>query len=1200
MQAPALRSRLHCFASLDVPAGRVPSQEVEQVARQAQVAVVLVSAELLSGRKEEQKVLNVLWRRGQVGGLLLIPVRARACSLEGTPLEKLKFMNEKGCAELRRAERDQLWVRVAKAICAMLEADEEGQAEAAREMGKEGLEALCSRVEERYRRALLGDRSLTLLQVLGMRTAFPIERIYIRLRLHEKPEIRYLGPEEQGEQFDHLHVRRRQRRRLERRFGEALEPQEAVHRHSRCVILGDPGAGKTTLLRHLAICILRGEAPALPPVPIYLSLNAFAASGQENLLTYAVWRLTRDYRDYGLEEEEVALYLRTRLEEGKTLFLLDALDETLIGESPEEAGQSYRRVVEAVQRLANRSAVVVTARRAGYRLHRRLTGFDELDVLDFRQQEIEQFVQRWFAQEGNGRPEARAEGKRLLDELLQQPHLLTLAANPLLLTLIVLLYEESGELPARRAALYRECVTLLLERWDRERNIRRMGSPVHLRPDHHRHLLYELAWHMHARGWRYAPRAALEEWIAEFLPRLWQTGGPDLARQVLEALSDDSGLLREQGQDLYGFLHLTLQEYCAACYVSESGSVELLLPYLGDPWWEEVTLLYAGAVNDATPLFRALLHDSKKAPPEDLFHSKLLLAGRCLLAQPLLRDRPELRYELPKRLLDELERTPYSLMEKKLVEILAPLGRVYSEPVLGSGDETITKRLMEILQDKNLFMLKIVKRFLYQKKNQIRSFALEDFDYISVFDEIEINSRKTIKEDEYMIVDHGYAKLSGIRIIPSQDRKMELLMIRLEKQNVDDKIMINLLNKVKKLYNSNKKIEFLLTLVRTEELTVRFRSDCVMLLAGMLESYGDEKAIKILLSLVNNKKLPEKVRGDCIGVLINILTRSYNKKAIEVLLSLVRNEKLSVDMCQKCMEGLVKVLGGRGDSEAIEVLLSLVRNERLAIMLRLVCVEELGHLAKEVPLAQTGALAALADLSLHSEVRAALALALGQSENRTLAAPLRVCWEREQDERLKSTLLLALVCLDDLDLGVLAQAEELALQGHHDRLSSSESALWKSHLPEYLVKHSGAKTLGRLLRRSRFARGQLSLSLIEAIEAAERRDLVPVLLDVLERSSMKAELISLRGAKLWGLIQAISQLGETPEVARRLLALFQKAVIDSNLPVCYWVVDWLFEALWHVTRRAGLLVVERPRGSRRYVLLPRRGSSPADGLPNLS
>uniref|UniRef100_UPI0035E415E4 NACHT domain-containing protein n=1 Tax=Thermogemmatispora sp. TaxID=1968838 RepID=UPI0035E415E4 len=574
LQGSVPGSRLHCFASRDVPPGQVRAREIEQAAKRARVAVVLVSAELLSGEAAEQKELKLLWQQWQMGRLTLIPVLARACSLEGTPFAKLKFVDQKSCAEMKKAWRDKLWVRVAEVICAALETGEERQAEAARDMSAEELEALCARVEERYRRALLEDRSLTLLQVLGMRTAFPIEQIYIRLRLHEEPESRYLSAEERGEQFDPLQVMQRQWQRLERRFSEALEPQEAIRRHPRCVILGDPGAGKTTLLRHLAICILRGEGPDLPPVPIYLSLNAFAASDQKDLLSYAAWRLARDYGDYGLEETEVALYLRARLEAGKTLFLLDGLDETLIGESAEEAEGSYRRVVEAVQRLANRSAVVVTARRAGYRLHRRLTGFDELDVLDFREQEIEQFIKRWFLQEGENRAEIVAEGERLLRELRQQPHLLTLAANPLLLTLIVLVYRDSGELPARRAALYKECVALLLERWDRERNIRRMGSPLQLRPDHHRHLLYELAWHMHVRGWRYAPRGALEEWIANFLPRLWHFSGPDLASQVLKSLSDDCGLLREQGQDLYGFLHLTLQEYCAACYVSESGKVE--------------------------------------------------------------------------------------------------------------------------------------------------------------------------------------------------------------------------------------------------------------------------------------------------------------------------------------------------------------------------------------------------------------------------------------------------------------------------------------------------------------------------------------------------------------------------------------------------------------------------------------------------
>jgi predicted NACHT family NTPase len=40
---------------------------------------------------------------------------------------------------------------------------------------------------------------------------------------------------------------------LERRASSALDPEEAIRRYRRCVIVGDPGAGKTTLLKFLAL-----------------------------------------------------------------------------------------------------------------------------------------------------------------------------------------------------------------------------------------------------------------------------------------------------------------------------------------------------------------------------------------------------------------------------------------------------------------------------------------------------------------------------------------------------------------------------------------------------------------------------------------------------------------------------------------------------------------------------------------------------------------------------------------------------------------------------------------------------------------------------------------------------------------------------------------------------------------------------------
>jgi predicted NACHT family NTPase len=49
----------------------------------------------------------------------------------------------------------------------------------------------------------------------------------------------------------------------------------------------------------------------------------------------------------------------------------------------------------------------------------------------------------------------------------------TLATNPLLLSLIAIVYERDLELPERRAALYRRCVEVLLREWDAHRKIAR-------------------------------------------------------------------------------------------------------------------------------------------------------------------------------------------------------------------------------------------------------------------------------------------------------------------------------------------------------------------------------------------------------------------------------------------------------------------------------------------------------------------------------------------------------------------------------------------------------------------------------------------------------------------------------------------------------------------------------------------------------
>jgi predicted NACHT family NTPase len=87
-------------------------------------------------------------------------------------------------------------------------------------------------------------------------------------------------------------------------------------------------------------------------------------------------------------------------------------------------------------------------------------------------------------------------------------------------------------------------------------------------------------------------------------------------------------LLKEQAHGWHGFLHLTLQEYFVAQYALDHAQLDTLLTNRGDPWWEEVILLYAGQAPDASPLLQKLLgQDTNFLLREDILYH-LNIAGQ--------------------------------------------------------------------------------------------------------------------------------------------------------------------------------------------------------------------------------------------------------------------------------------------------------------------------------------------------------------------------------------------------------------------------------------------------------------------------------------------------------------------------------------------------------------------------------------------
>ncbi|HEU5382535.1 MAG TPA: NACHT domain-containing protein [Ktedonobacteraceae bacterium] len=696
------RGLITCWSDQDLQAGEDWRTQIIDALQKTKVAVLLLSVGFFNSAFLQQEEIPRILAAARAGELMILQVLVRTCSYEVTALEPFQFAlpPEKPLAGIHNTEkRNTAWKQVCGEVVRALSEPapivSESFCQPPPRMDLIGQmpvllwddpqnvpqraaqpEPLARRLWTNYRRKLQSDAEIALMQILGMTRALPVTAIYVMVRLHEETRLSYRVDGEQQQARDPQFVAELQREYLEQRVHTALDPVEALCRprdttQKRFVILGNPGAGKTTLLKRLAMLAIDEKLPHGRLLPLYIRLNEFASAGTDDLFAF----LLRTWQErYGLSQDECEPFVRQHLEEGRALVLLDALDETVVGETIEVAEQSYQRVSRAIARFTTRfeqAICAVTVRKAGYHARTRLPGFRELEVLDFRPEEIKQFVHQWF--EAYTPPAKHGLADRLLRELETRVHIQALAANPLLLSLIALDYEANLELPDDRARLYEECVDILLKRWDAERLITRARA---FRPEYQKHLLPEIAWHFHLRGLRLFSAKDLFPLIESFLERKRVSA---VAEDVLNDIVTENGLLREQAHGIYGFLHLTLQEFFAASYLSERQKLAELLRYLGDPWWEEVILLYAGHTYDASPLLSALLQPvGDGVAPEDIFHSKLLLAGRCLAARPML-DQPGLFDEVSQRLRDLLLATPYTALREQTAVVLVEIARAYPD-----------------------------------------------------------------------------------------------------------------------------------------------------------------------------------------------------------------------------------------------------------------------------------------------------------------------------------------------------------------------------------------------------------------------------------------------------------------------------------------------------------------------------------------
>jgi predicted NACHT family NTPase len=368
---------------------------------------------------------------------------------------------------------------------------------------------------------------------------------------------------------------------------------EVLAKNTNLIVVGKPGSGKTTYLQRVVTECNAGNLQA-HRIPVLIRLRDFVRDGRK--LIYSL----KPYLEkcWQLSDAE------TVLKQGRVLVLLDGLDEV--------TGEDGKNITEEIKKFSRdypQVQVIVTCRTQSFtgEMDWKSLNFEFVEVADFNEGQVRSFSEHWFKTVMGNELAGVARAGKFLEQLFWESNkpIRELAITPILLSLTCVVFHSTEKFYSKRSKLYEEGLELLLEQWDKSREIERDEIYRDLSVERKLELLSYLAVKKFEQT-QYVlfEQTEIEGYIAEFLGI-----GPRDSRTVLRAMEAQHGLLIERSQKVWSFSHLTFQEYLVAQWFCAEANLDSIVIHVTEARWREVFLILVGILENAGDFLLFMKHE---------------------------------------------------------------------------------------------------------------------------------------------------------------------------------------------------------------------------------------------------------------------------------------------------------------------------------------------------------------------------------------------------------------------------------------------------------------------------------------------------------------------------------------------------------------------------------------------------------------